>query len=204
MQLSAAIDDTTQQQRYLDAQQQQAKHADEEALAQADVGTQAMYSSSSSFRTSGRLSYCHLLRRLYSWLAPSWPSHQALPPVTGPSAGRIWRCELFTLRASGQSPKHHPFIHVACLQLACRPSSLNPSVATLQQHSIAPAFGMLTLSIQCSFCAQSCQAPLWPLRVRFIQNVRTCHSCDGSALDSTASPCSYCPKSTSVLGVCLC
>ena len=43
MQFSATIDSTTQQQRYLDAQQQQAKHADEEALAQADVGMQAIY-----------------------------------------------------------------------------------------------------------------------------------------------------------------
>lgn len=42
VQFSAAIDSTTQQQQYLDAQQQQAKHADEDALAQADVGTQSL------------------------------------------------------------------------------------------------------------------------------------------------------------------
>lgn len=95
------------------------------------------YSSSSTFRTSNRLPYCFLLHRLYPWLAPSWPSHQALTPDAGPSAGAKWRCDLFTLRASGQSPKHHPFIHVACLQLAYRPVS-TPRDSTLQEHSIAP------------------------------------------------------------------
>ena len=43
VQFSAAINNNTQQQRYLDAQQQQANQADEEALVQADIGTQAIH-----------------------------------------------------------------------------------------------------------------------------------------------------------------
>lgn len=50
VQFSAAIDNTTQQQHYLDAQQQQATHADEAALVQADKGTQALIRLTMRFR----------------------------------------------------------------------------------------------------------------------------------------------------------
>lgn len=94
VQFSVAIDNTTQQQRYLDAQQQQAKQADEEALAQADIGAQTIHQLTNSLRTSSSLPHVYLLCRLYPRLAPSWPSSEALTLSAGSSAGAVWRCGL--------------------------------------------------------------------------------------------------------------